>query len=322
MKLNRLLLLLTLLLGTHLTVSAQQSNAIVFTENGERFTLILNGLRQNTQPETNVKIEGLTANFYKLKVIFEDAALGQSNFNLAIEPGTETTYIIKKNNKNAYVFRPMSMVPIAEAPPVTQGTSVVTYDAGATPYTGEETVVQETTTTTSSGMPATGGSVSFGMNVSENGGSINMNVSGFEDTEVVEQTTTVTTTTTTTSSSGYATPPPPPPPAYLPGYNGAIGCPVPMMPQDFESMKSSINSKTFEESKMTIAKQILNNNCLLSGQVREIMMLFTFEDSRLDFAKYAYGRTYDIGNYYKVNDAFTFESSIEDLDSYISSFRR
>ena len=87
-------------------------------------------------------------------------------------------------------------------------------------------------------------------------------------------------------------------------------------------MKSSINSKTFEESKMTIAKQILNNNCLLSGQVREIMLLFTFEDSRLDFAKYAYGRTYDIGNYYKVNDAFTFESSIEDLDSYISSFRR
>lgn len=328
MKPYRLLLLLALLTGTVLKTTAQQSTAIVFTENGERFTLILNGLRQNEKPETNVRIEGLNASFYKLKVLFEDAALGTSDFNLGIEPGTETTYIIKRNNKNVYVLRPMSVVPMAQSTPVTPGSSLVTFDPNAAPYQGEETVVQQTTTTTTSSGTPSGGSVSIGMNVGENGGSFSMNVSGMEDAGEVtiseHTTTTVTTTTTTTtgSSSSMTPPPPPPPPAYLPGYNGPVGCPVPMMPGDFESMKSSIASKTFEDSKMTIAKQILNNNCLLAGQVKEIMMLFTFEDSRLDFAKYAYGRTYDLGNYYKVNDAFTFESSIDELNSYISTFRR
>ena len=47
------------------------------------------------------------------------------------------------------------------------------------------------------------------------------------------------------------------------------------------------------------------------------MLLFTFEDTRLDLAKYAYGHTFDIGNYYKLNDAFTFESSIDELNKYI-----
>jgi hypothetical protein len=298
--------------------NAQTSNAIVFTENGEKFTVILNGLRQNDRPETNVKIEGLNANFYKMKVIFEDEALGQSNFNLNIEPGSETTYVIKKNNKNAYVLRPMSMVPIAQAPPSPQSTQVVTYNPGAPAYTGGETVTQQVTTTTTQGSPG-GAGVSMGINVSDAGGSFNMNVSGFDEIgNTSVQQTTITTTTTSSSNPVYD---PSPPVVYLPGYNGPVGCPMPMERGEFESMKKSVGSKAFEDSKLTVSKQVMNNNCLLADQVREIMMLFTFEDSRLDFAKYAYGRTYDIGNYYKVNDAFTFESSIDDLNSYINSIR-
>ncbi|HPA31317.1 MAG TPA: DUF4476 domain-containing protein, partial [Bacteroidia bacterium] len=90
-------------------------------------------------------------------------------------------------------------------------------------------------------------------------------------------------------------------------------------PQDFSDLKQSISSKSFEDSKMTIAKQVLRNNCLFTSQVKELMGLFTFEESKLDFAKYAYDFTYDIGNYFKVNDMFTFESSIDDLNNYINS---
>jgi hypothetical protein len=53
-----------------------------------------------------------------------------------------------------------------------------------------------------------------------------------------------------------------------------------------------------------------------------MMHCFDFEATRLDFAKFAYGRTFDIGNYYMVNDAFTFETSIDDLNRYINGFRR
>ncbi len=44
--------------------------------------------------------------------------------------------------------------------------------------------------------------------------------------------------------------------------------------------------------------------------------------TRLDFAKYAYAYTLDLRNYYKLNDAFTFESSIDELDKYIRSTGR
>ncbi|MFN5324596.1 MAG: DUF4476 domain-containing protein, partial [Bacteroidota bacterium] len=301
----------------------QISNAILFTENGERFTAILNGLRQNDKPETNVKVTKLNANTYKLKVIFEDVALGQSNFNLFIEPGTESTYIIKKNKKNEYVLRLLSFVPIDQAPPSPPTTAVVVFNPTAPTYnpTTTETVVQQTTVTTTSN-PPTGAGVTMGVNINETNGSVSMNVSAYENNGVnATQQTTITTTTTTTNagiSTNQVQPTnaPPAPIQYVPGYTGPIGCPMPMPPSEFEGMKKTISSKSFEDSKMSIAKQVINSNCLTSQQVKEVVSLFTFEENKLEFAKYAYTRTYDISNYYKINDAFTFESSIEELNEY------
>lgn len=297
--------------------NAQSSNVILFTENGEKFYAILNGVRQNDKPETNVKITELNANFYKLKVIFDDTKLGEKNFNLAFNPGTETTYSIKYNaKKNDYVLRPVSEVPMAEALPPAPNQSIVVYNATPTP--GGTTVTQTTTTTTTGGTTAPGDNVNVnvGFNVNDAGGGFNMNVSGG-----TTQTTSQTTTTTVTHSTTSTPPPPAPAPAYLPGYNGPYGCPAPMAPQDFAALKQTISSKSFEDSKMTIAKQVLKNNCLFTSQVKELMGLFTFEETKLDFAKYAYSYTYDIGNYFKVNDMFTFESSIDDLNNYINSRR-
>jgi hypothetical protein len=86
---------------------------------------------------------------------------------------------------------------------------------------------------------------------------------------------------------------------------------------EFSNMKGSVESKTFEESKMTMAKQMLKDRCMTVDQVKGFMGLFTFEDTKLDFAKFAYDHTYDIGNYYQVNDAFTFEASIDELNQYL-----
>lgn len=46
---------------------------------------------------------------------------------------------------------------------------------------------------------------------------------------------------------------------------------------------------------------------------------FTFEANKLEIAKKCYSQTYDIGNYFKVNDVFTLESSVEELNNYIES---
>ncbi|MCX7728498.1 MAG: DUF4476 domain-containing protein [Bacteroidia bacterium] len=47
------------------------------------------------------------------------------------------------------------------------------------------------------------------------------------------------------------------------------------------------------------------------------MKLFSFEETRLEFAKYAYSKVIDKENYYQVNDAFQFENSIEELNNSI-----
>lgn len=103
----------------------------------------------------------------------------------------------------------------------------------------------------------------------------------------------------------------------LPGYTGPIGCPSPMEKPAFEEAKKSVASKSFSDTKMQLAQQITRSNCLLTTQVKDFMALFSFESQKLEFAKFAYDFTYDKGNYYKVNDAFSFESSVRELEKHL-----
>lgn len=111
--------------------------------------------------------------------------------------------------------------------------------------------------------------------------------------------------------------PVPVPPNPLPGYNGPIGCDWPMDPAQFQDARRSISEKSFSSSRMTLAKQVTGNNCLLVSQVRELMDLFTFEADKLEYVKFAHAHTYDLANFYRVNDGFTFSSSIDDLAKFL-----
>ena len=105
----------------------------------------------------------------------------------------------------------------------------------------------------------------------------------------------------------------------MPGYNGPIGCPWPMDQNAFSGALGTINGQSFESNKLQVAKQAFATNCMTSAQVGQIMQLFSFEDSRLDFAKFAYGHTYDLGNYFQINNAFTFSSSVDELNDFIAT---
>lgn len=311
------ILLLSITFLSFLSVTAQKSNLIFFTDNGEKFTVILNSISQNTNPETNVKITDLPAPNYKVRIIFDDPFLQEFDKNIVITQGTETTFIIKKNKKGKYVIRFMNEISLAQAPPPPTGQTVIVYTATppvTTTITQTQTKVEMTEGT---GDNQTGNNISMEININEAESGMNVNL-GVNNTN---QTTTYTTTQTSTTITETNLPPAPPPPTQnLYGYNGPIGCSHPMLPDDFNLVKQSIKSKDFEDSKITIAKQVIDSNCLLSSQVKEIMLLFDFEDTRLELAKYAYGYTYDIGNYYQLNDAFDFESSINELNEFINSY--
>ncbi|MCC7233468.1 MAG: DUF4476 domain-containing protein [Bacteroidia bacterium] len=327
---KRLIYLSTCLFFVFQSVLAQTNNAILFTENGEKFQVILNGILQNATPETNVKMTGLNAPGYKARIQFADTKLGYVDFNMFFsEMGYEATWSIKQNKKGEYVVRGISAVPLAQAPPSAPSQTEVVYTNTAPAATNTTTTVQQTHTSTTHGN-GDNVSINMGMDVGGQGGSISINASGMgtDPDQGMSSTTTTTTThsvTTTTTSSGpggtvvVADPPPPAQVVYVNGYTGRTGCPVPASPSDFNSMKETIRSKGFESTKLTIAKQILQNNCLTASQVREVLGLFDFENTKLEYAKFAYDHTYDVGNYYKVNDAFEFESSVDDLNNYIST---
>ncbi len=86
---------------------------------------------------------------------------------------------------------------------------------------------------------------------------------------------------------------------------------------DIPSLVSAMRQASFESNKLTIAKQALRNNNIYAAGVERIMRQFSFEDSRIEFAKYAYSHCIDPQNYYRVNNAFTFSSSIEELSEFI-----
>lgn len=87
----------------------------------------------------------------------------------------------------------------------------------------------------------------------------------------------------------------------------------------FEQFKQSISNETFASSKIKMAKQVIGINYVTAAQVKEIVSLMSFDDNKLDIAKYAYDYTVDKGNYFLVNDAFSFSKSKEALMDYIKT---
>ena len=305
-----------------LSATAQlKTNLVFFTEQGEKFYVVLNGIQQNAEPQTNVKVTDLIQPGYKQKIIFEEESFGEIDKNLMFNQGTETTFNIKKNNKGKYVVRYQSEVPIAQAAPPAPNQNVVVYTTTAPAPATTTTVTHSESTTVVNDGNGGGENVSMGVNVNDNGAGVNINMNVNASGTAVESSSYSTTTTTTTTSTYSETPPPTREVYVMPGYNGPTGCPWPVYDVQYESMYNTIASKDFDESKLTIAKQIIGSNCLTCSQVKQIMLLLDFEDNRLDLAKFAYGHTYDIGNYYMLNDAFDFESTIEELDEYINGYR-
>lgn len=94
-----------------------------------------------------------------------------------------------------------------------------------------------------------------------------------------------------------------------------------MTGRDFAEFKKFISARTFESTKLDMTKSVIDNNLFTTDQVREILSWFTFESNKLDIAKYAFQNTVDRNSYYKLYDAFVFESNVVDLDNFVKNFR-
>jgi hypothetical protein len=311
---------------------AQKPLATFFTSGGEEFFVIMDGKKINSEAQSRIENVPLDNEWAKVKIVFKNEEI------LPVEKtiqGTDAdgrissvTWEISQNNKGKWVVKPCSWSKL-------DGTNTAKSNIVEEPVNEveaqEETITTQTITTTYSEEPNDANvsvnsgvnNVSMSINVDDSGESANMNINMAVPGGTVTQsqshsqtTYTTITTTTTNENPGYSSSVEKPNP--LPGYNGRTGCDYPMTNDRFIQVRESISGKDFEDSKLTVAKQVMKSNCLLVSQVKEIMLLFDFESTRLDFAKDAYAYTYDLDNYYLLNDAFDFESSIDELNDFIN----
>jgi len=354
--------IVTLAFAALVAVSATQAQTmdlVLFTEDGSKFTLVVDGDVKNPEPASRVVATGLRNESPVVMVRFAETSIPQMRKSLYLPLGMEYTVMITTNKKGERVFRPTGEAALGTAAPVVAekpvpATFVEDVPAPAKPTpapaaTGitqkvEVGGIEQVTTITvveeevfgdgtsediniSMGMPGVGFDVK--VRVDEKGMDMRTGTTtgttGTATTRATTRTTTTTTTTTSTPPAPVAPAPVAPAPVKepevyrMPGYSGPVGCGMPMSTTEFNEARKSIESKSFEDTRMTVAKQIGRDRCFTTDQVKSIMGVFSFEDSKLDFAKYAYDRTHDIGNYFKLNDAFTFESSVDDLNKFLQA---
>ena len=94
-----------------------------------------------------------------------------------------------------------------------------------------------------------------------------------------------------------------------------------MSDYDFNQAKETLRREWVENTKLSLAKQIIDRNYMSAQQIKEMLQMFSFENNKLDLAKYAYGRAVDRRNYHIVNDVFAYSNSRDELARYIRDYR-
>ena len=266
-KLSTLLLLLFVL-----QAMAQYSrNLVLSSGKNEPMQVILNGRPVNQRPLKELRITGLTENYYQVKIRFAYSRSRDFSAELYVPPMSEIVYEVfppdRRYPRGEFLIR--AVYPLEDNIPYYNPDTVFSYGNGVNNNVGQN--IQN--------------------------GQINININNTAGGQL---------------PGGQV--------VYVPGYEGEVGCTPPVTSERYENMLHSVKKQAFDKTKLRIAKQIIKHNaCMTVDQLVGILQLFDFEKNKLDLAKFAYNYIYDIENYYKVNDVFDFDSSIEELDTYIKN---
>ncbi len=280
-----------------------QSTVVVFSEDGDAFFLLINSIKQNQNPVANMKVTGLNASAYSCKIVFANGAYGKIISTINPLPNQENTFIIKKKKyisnspeEEKYTISFLSSTPLnINGGQLSNGQMEMPLNIN---------INTNTTSPNNENVNMNVNGMNMGMNVNTNTPNPNANPENHHQNKHQEQNQEQHKEHHQAESTKNNS-------------NANSSCKTPMNAIEFTNAKKSILSKSFESSKVEMAKQITDKNCLTALQINQMMKLFSFESSRLDYAKFAHEHCFDKKNYYQVNDAFQFEHSIIELNEAI-----
>lgn len=179
-------------------VSFSQSNLTMFNNGGQQFYAILNGVKQNSIPMTNVSVSGIKNGSYSVKLIFSDGKTADIDKNFYIEePSDITTRVIFKKGKGK-----LQLIGMEPTKGAIQQEGVLVYrpdnSAVYSDAVVEQAVItQETITSTTTTMSNSNGNIQTNQSGNNQSNStqtetINMSVGSSTNGQGVNQTVTVT----------------------------------------------------------------------------------------------------------------------------------
>ncbi len=291
---------------------AQEGSILIAADNAEKMTVVLDGALKNEDPRTQVIIDGVMPGMHKIKVIKHNSGAPQVIIEktIGVEPGTRSYYNVKLNNKNEYVLRLYNAEPyMANAnnnPVITNNPNTTVVQPNPNVVVVQPVNPGNVTMSTNTTLPSE--NMNMNMTITETGVNFNMNV----NTTGTPGNNPVLITPSTVPQNNVVVIP----------ANTAVMCAMPTLnPGDFQRAKATISNQSFDDTRATIAKQVIQANCMSVAQIKEILTLFSFEETKLDIAKFAYIYTCDRNKYYEINSVFSFSSSVDELNAHISTIR-
>lgn len=297
---------------------AQNNDFVFYTDNGDKFTLYLNNVKQNATAATNVKAENISGKSISVRVVFERSGVPTFSRTMSVSSNDKEIKVqLVKGRENVYTMKTVSTTDRHHSSSNNNSTTVVKGSNGSneTKDNGHGGNGGHGNNNGGHGNNNGGhgnnghgngghGNGGYGNNGHGNGGHGN---GGYGNNNH--------------GNGGYG--------------NGGYGnngywnngygptdnprCHFPMQQNDFNSLRSQVRARYFDSSRMTVAKQACRYNCMTSDQIRDLCKEFAYESNRLDFAKYAFEYCYDRYRYYIVGQAFTYSSSVDQLNRYITN---
>ncbi|WP_161889693.1 DUF4476 domain-containing protein [Pontibacter russatus] len=91
--------------------------------------------------------------------------------------------------------------------------------------------------------------------------------------------------------------------------------------EEMDHLVQTMRSRDSESTKMSIAREAVRNGSIAAEDLKRVLQEFEFENARVEFAKYAYDYLCDREHFYYIYDAFSFDSSVEELERYSNGRR-
>jgi flagellar basal body-associated protein FliL len=288
------------------------NRVVIYNDTKEPFSIFLNGKKVTPKPGSKHVLENLDRQSFNLKIDFYKN-IPSINKKLMVKDGMESTFKLKKGSGNTYIFQlekerklpgngddkhnlmgpqgskkkihdpkgSNANVNIAVATKNNNKKAGANVKASASAHSTKKSHLHSSKANATATKPKTGTVTSGNQNT------------GKPEAEKTETKPTINTNVDVSSKS----------------------CGMDM--QKYRTAVISISNKSTDDAKLIIARQVADNYCLTSSQIKVIMEQFTSESTKLNFAKHAYVKCDDKNQYYIVNDAFKDESSVDALDKHI-----